>query len=76
MARIDKRKPENINKLQTSGNWANSDEQQKKLSANEALKIAKQQELDKIASGEYELVTVQPKDSFSKPYQTLRKKQK
>jgi hypothetical protein len=71
-----KLKPENISKLQMEGNWVKSDEQVKRLSANQALILAKQQEREKIDSGDYEFVTVLGTHAFSKPYRTLRKKRK
>lgn len=72
MLRSKKVKPENIGKLNNSGNWVKSEEQLKRLSAEHALEIAKAQEAQKLASGEYKYVTV-PGTALVRPYRTLIK---
>lgn len=53
-------------------NWLKRETQRVKLSAQQVLKKAKEQEKEKIASGNFESVIITP--PVGKPYSVLRKK--
>lgn len=67
---LNRVKPENIGTV--GKNWIAKEQEKNKLSAIEVLAKAKELEQQKIASGLYEVVIVQPQ--YGGSYRTLKRK--